>query len=211
MGSLDAWSNGSKLVTTRAVKSNRNRIVFLYRIERFCLYRIESKADRIEWNFRFSIRFNSIRSGLKGKQEKPWTVIVENEKFAKRHHKRDSQIFLPSWWTIPLWNWPTYKWSIFFMTAAAVFVSNRIESYLDRIDIESKSNRYRIEIESKSNRNRIEIESKSNRNRIEIESKSNRNRIERFLHLVNRKSNRNQFDLTALVTTNQLRVGKEQF
>jgi hypothetical protein len=109
---------------------------------------------QIKSNEIFDFRYDSIWT--ERWKRKPWTGIVENEEFTKRHHKRDSQIFLPSRWIISLWNWPTYKWPIFFMTAEAVFVSNNIyiESYSNRIDIESKSNR-----------------------------------IERFLHLVNRKSN----------------------
>jgi hypothetical protein len=50
---------------SRAVKSNRNRIVFPYRIESFCLYRIECRSNRIKCSI-----FDSIRSGQKGEQEK---------------------------------------------------------------------------------------------------------------------------------------------
>ncbi len=43
-------------------------------------------------------------------------------------------------------------------------------------------------------------------NRIVSES----NRIERFLHIVNRKSNRNQFDLTALGLLNEHLTGLDK-
>ncbi len=35
---------------------------------------------------KFSI-FDTIQAGQKSEQEKPWTEIVENEEFNKRHHK----------------------------------------------------------------------------------------------------------------------------
>jgi hypothetical protein len=119
------------------IKSNSNCIP--YQIESFRLYRIVSNANWIEWNFGFSIQFDSIWSVQKGKLEKPWTVIVEKEEFTKRHHKSDYQIFLPSWWTIPLWNWPTSNWPNFSMTAEAVFVSNqnRIERFLHFVNQKS--------------------------------------------------------------------------
>jgi hypothetical protein len=57
---------------------------------------------QMESNEIFDFWYDSIWSQQKGEQEKSWTVILKNEEFTKRRHKKDSQIFLPSWWTIPL-------------------------------------------------------------------------------------------------------------
>jgi hypothetical protein len=69
------------IVYGRAVKSNRNRIVFHYRIEFFWPNRIESYPDQIESIFRFSIRFDSI--GTESWTRKTCNVRVESENFTK--------------------------------------------------------------------------------------------------------------------------------
>jgi hypothetical protein len=134
-------------IGARAVRSNRNRIVFRYRIECFC-----PNPNRM------TFRYDSIRSGQKHFFfRKALKFDSSIWKIHKQIHKRDCQIFLPSWWIITSKISPSPAGQSFFHDFSSSFVSNRIVFW------------------------------------------SNRNRIERFLQLVDRKSNRNQFDLTALI------------
>ncbi len=99
--------------------------------------RINCKSNRM--TFRFSIRFDSIRSGQRLFFRKALKFDSSKWKIHKQNHKRDCQIFLPSWWII------TSKISLspagqsFFHDFSGSFVSNRIVFW---------SNWYWIEIES---------------------------------------------------------------
>ncbi len=124
---------------TRAVKSNWNRIEFPYRIESFCLYRIESNADRIKWNFRFSKRFDSIWSVQKGEQENPelwlWRLKISLNNITKmisRYFRDPGGQSLYKIGQLP--NSQIISWLL------RRFLY-RIESFLNQIDIELKSNR----------------------------------------------------------------------
>jgi hypothetical protein len=133
------------MVLHRAVRSNRNRIVFPYRIECFCSNRM-----------RLSI-FDTIRFDLNWKvNKKPWIVKVENQEFTKRNRKRNCQIFLPFWWIIPL-KFDRFLTAIFFswLLGRSFY---RIESYLNRIDIESnRIERFLQLIDRKSNRIQFDL------------------------------------------------------
>jgi hypothetical protein len=57
---------------------------------------------QIESNAFFDFRYDLIRSGQKLIQEKSRSLTVVNGEFMEEHHKRDFQIFLPSWWIIAM-------------------------------------------------------------------------------------------------------------
>ncbi len=67
----------------------------LGRIECFCPNRIESYPNRIEWLFRFLIRFDLIRFWRKHEQKKKSNMTENKEKFTKQNLKGDCQIFMP--------------------------------------------------------------------------------------------------------------------
>jgi hypothetical protein len=140
------WDNGID-VFIRAVKSNRNQIVFGYQIECFGSNWIKSYANRIEWYFWFSIRYDLIRFGEDFYYKK--NVIVKSEKFTKSYHKWFCQLFLTSWW-IPPWTLANFTTNFFFRDSCESFLSNRII-----ISIKSKLNqieRYLSLWSRKSNR-----------------------------------------------------------
>jgi hypothetical protein len=106
-----------------------NRIVFPYRIERFCLYWFKSNADRIKWNFWCLIRFDSIWTARWTRR----TVNCDSRKW--RIHLTSSQKRFSDIFASMVDN-PFYKigqlpnGQFFFMKTGAVFVLNwmKIES-----------------------------------------------------------------------------------
>ncbi len=122
----------TSIVHSRAVRSNRNRIVYGYRIE--CFW-----SNRIEWIFRFSIRFDSIWFGQDSEGKKWKLLAVKRNKFTKSKHKLICLLFRTSWW-IPLQRMANFSMAIIYLCVLIRFPikSNRKWNW---INIESISNR----------------------------------------------------------------------
>jgi hypothetical protein len=128
------------------IESKSNRILLSNRMFLPKSNWIECKSNRM--TFRFSIRFDLIQSGQKHFFRKALKFDSIKWKIHKHNHKRDCQIFLPSWWII------TSKISVspagqgLFMTFRAVLY--RIELFFDQIEWNSFYNlSIKNQIESK--------------------------------------------------------------